>query len=83
MTGEVKLDCRRVLEELSDYLDDQASADLVRAIRAHLKHCYRCAVVYDTSRRMLKLVGEVDPFEVPLASSARLYARLEKVMAGR
>jgi hypothetical protein len=38
-------------------------------------------VVFDTTGRMLKIVTDAEPFEVPLAVSARLYTRLEKVLS--
>lgn len=36
------LRCREVLAQLSDYLDDDLSADAVRRIHAHLAGCDHC-----------------------------------------
>lgn len=75
------LDCKQVLDNLSDYIDGEGSGELRRAIELHLSRCGRCRVVFDTTGKMLKIVLDVDPFEVPLGVSARLYAKLEKVLA--
>jgi hypothetical protein len=38
-------------------------------------------VVFDTTGRMLNIVTDTAPFEVPLSVSARLYTRLEEVLS--
>jgi predicted anti-sigma-YlaC factor YlaD len=75
------LDCKEVLANLSRHLDDEDSAPLRKAIEEHLARCGRCRVIFDTTKRMLKVVVHAEPFEVPLAVSARLYARLEKLLS--
>jgi predicted anti-sigma-YlaC factor YlaD len=75
------LDCKEVLDNLSDYIDGEGSDELRKAIELHLSRCGRCRVIFDTTGKMLKIVTDVEPFEVPLGVSARLYARLEKVLS--
>lgn len=75
------LDCRQVLAELSNYLDGEVLPEVKRALEQHLAKCHRCALVYDTTRRTLKIVTESGPFEISLASSARLHARLRELLA--
>ncbi len=76
----VMMDCKEVLANLSDYVDGDVSAELRKTIESHIAHCRRCRVVLDTTRRTLKLVLDAEPFEVPLAVSARLYMRLQQVL---
>ncbi len=73
------LDCKEVLANLSEYLDGEVPPELKRNLEEHLAHCHRCSVVYDTARRTLRIVCEAGAFELPLAASARLYARLAKI----
>jgi len=73
--------CNEVLENLSCYVDGDGSAELRQAITQHMARCRRCRVILDTTQRTLKLVADVDPFEVPLAVSARLYTRIERVLS--
>ena len=75
------LDCKEVLINLSNYFDGEGSEELRKAIELHISRCGRCRVVFDTTGKMLKIVMDVEPFEVPLGVSARLYTRLEKVLA--
>jgi predicted anti-sigma-YlaC factor YlaD len=75
------LDCKEVLDNLSNYMDGEGSDEVRKAIELHLSRCSRCRVIFDTTGKMLKIVTDVEPFEVPLGVSARLYARLEKFLS--
>jgi hypothetical protein len=75
------LSCKEVLAHLSDYIDEESSAEIRRALEDHISWCRRCRVVLDTTRKALKIVLDVEPFEVPLAVSARLYTRLERLLS--
>jgi predicted anti-sigma-YlaC factor YlaD len=72
------LTCREVLEALSDYLDAGVAA-LRRDLEEHLAVCKTCRVIYDTSRRTLRIVTEAGTFDLPEEVSERLLA---KTMAG-
>jgi len=63
-------------------VDSEGSEELRKALEVHISRCRRCRVVFDTTGKMLKIVTDAAPFEVPLAVSARLYARLEQVLSG-
>ena len=76
------ISCKEVLANLSAYVDEEGSAELRQVLEEHIAWCRRCQVVFDTTGRMLKIVHDAEPFEVPLAVSARLYARLESVLSG-
>ncbi len=76
------LDCRQVLAELSNYIDDEVTLELRHAIEEHLAHCRRCWVVFDTTRKTLIIVSDALPPATPLAVSERLHARLRQVFAG-
>src|SRR5437867_873789 len=49
------VNCDEVLEQLADYLDEDARAELCRAIEAHLSRCRDCRVEVDTVRRTIVL----------------------------
>ena len=76
------MECKDVLANLSCYIDGEGSDELRQALEEHISRCRRCRVVFDSTRKMLKIVTDADPFEIPLAVSARLYTRLEKVLSG-
>lgn len=75
------LDCNQVLAELSNYLDDEVSLELSRAIAQHLVRCHRCWVIYNTTSRTLKIVSDCLPSTVPVAVSERLHAKLQRLRA--
>lgn len=75
------MDCKTVLANLSDYVDGDVANDVRKALEEHIARCRRCRVVLDTTRKTLRIVVDAAPFEVPLAVSARLYARLEQVLS--
>jgi predicted anti-sigma-YlaC factor YlaD len=65
------------LEQLADYLDDDARAELCKAIEEHLSRCRDCRFEVDSVRRMIVLY-QTDR-EVPMPSSVA--ARLDSVLA--
>lgn len=75
------LTCEEVLANLSEYFDDECSAELRAQLEDHISKCRRCRVVFDSTGKMLKILVDVEPFEVPLAVSARLYSRLQEVLS--
>lgn len=75
------MDCKDVLANLSCYIDGEGSTELRTALEEHISRCRRCRVVFDTTGKMLKIVTDAAPFEVPLSVSARLYTRLEKILS--
>ena len=77
----ITMSCQEVLANLSSYVDEECSAELRQLLEEHVAWCRRCRVVFDTTGRMLKIVRDAEPYEVPLAVSARLYARLEAVLS--
>ena len=75
------MDCKEVTANMSCCIDGDGSEELRKALREHVAQCWRCRVVFDTTGQMLGLVRDAEPFEVPLAVSARLYSRLEKIFS--
>jgi len=73
------INCRKVLETLSDYLDDEVALATRRDLENHLAECRTCRVIYDTARRTLRIVTDVGTFEIPEDVSERL---LRRTMAG-
>jgi predicted anti-sigma-YlaC factor YlaD len=72
-----------VLANLSDYMEGEGSAELRSALEEHIRKCRRCRVVFDSTGKMLKMLVDIEPFEVPLAASARLHAQIRGMLAGK
>jgi hypothetical protein len=64
--------CQRVLQELSNYIDNDVDANLRNQIEHHLKTCRRCSVVLDTTRKTVRIYSNEGVLEVPTGYSQRL-----------
>ena len=69
--------CRHLLDELSDYLDDEASAEMCAEIERHLTDCADCRVVVDTLRQTIQLYHTLPSPAMPEAARERLYKSLD------
>ena len=83
MTKMTKMDCKEVMTNMSCYIDRDGSEELRKVLSEHVADCRRCRVIFHTTGQMLGIVREAKPFEVPLAVSARLYSRLERILSDR
>lgn len=65
--------CKTIVANLSNYMDGDVSPEMRRTIEGHLRHCHRCSAVYDSTRKMLVIVGDERTFEIPAGFSVRLH----------
>lgn len=68
--------CDTVLQELSNYIDEDIDPELRTEIEAHLRGCHRCSVLVDSTRKMLFIVGDERVFGIPIGFSERLHSFL-------
>ncbi len=73
-----RLTCQEVLDQLSDYLDDAARAELVGEVDQHLVVCVHCRVEVDTIRRTILIYRHEERVELPVALNAKLQQALEQ-----
>ena len=82
------MDCTEVMEQLSEYLDDDVHADLRRAVDQHLHTCTDCSYYVDTVRKTVVLYQADQRIEVPdegdrpAAGGPRRRVRRERAQAG-
>ena len=72
-----KLTCQEVLDQLWEYLDDEARSALSSQIDQHLGHCNCCKVEVDSIRRTISLYRFDGTIVVPIQLSERLKAALQ------
>lgn len=68
--------CRDVLAELAEYLDDEVTAAIRRELEAHLAQCQTCQVVYDSTRKSVRIVTESRSFELPPGLSDQIMQKI-------
>ena len=74
----VEISCEEVWREISNYLEDEISAELRARMEEHFKGCKHCSAVLDGSRNVVRLVGDAGAFELPAGLSDRLYQKLDR-----
>ena len=69
--------CSHLLADLSDYIDQQASAEVCQEIERHMASCEDCRVVVDTLRKTITLYQELPGPSLSAAARERLFATLD------
>ena len=59
------ISCEEFFAEFADYLEGQVSPEVRQELELHLSQCRACHVLYDSSRKTIKIVSESDSFELP------------------
>ena len=72
------LDCKKVLLEISNYLDGNLDEDLKRNIETHVRMCRHCKVVFDTTRKTIELYCDGKLFALPEDVRTRLHESLRR-----
>jgi hypothetical protein len=57
--------CEEFFVEFADYLENQVSLEVRQELELHLSQCRACHVLYDSTRRTVKIVSESNSFELP------------------
>ena len=75
------MDCNEVLDQLADYLDEEARSELCKVIEEHLVGCPNCQVFVDSVKKTIVLYQADDrsrKIEMPMRTSERLSAALAR-----
>ena len=70
-------ECRKLLKDLSDYVDGELDEALCVEIERHMEECDNCRVVVDTLRKTVLLYHNLPPEPMPVDVEARLFRRLD------
>lgn len=76
------INCADFLAEFGDYLENQASPQVRRELEAHLAQCRSCQVLYDSTRKTLKIVTDSSSFELPGKVSEQIASRIMARLRG-
>lgn len=72
------ISCEQFLAELGDYVDGQSALEVRERLEIHLSHCRICQVIYDSTRKTVKIVTETGSFDLPQHAAEAI---TEKIMA--
>ena len=72
------VNCRQLLDSLSDYVDGSLGDELCAEIDRHMENCADCQIVVDSLRKTIYLYHKTAPQAVvPLDVKQRLYHHLD------
>ena len=70
--------CEEFLAEIADYFENEVSPEVRKELELHLSQCRACHVLYDSTRKTIKIVTESSSFELPESVSDPI---IDRVMA--
>ena len=77
------ISCQDFIGELGNLLDDDVASEIREQLQAHLAHCNTCQVLYDSTRKTLRIVTESGSFEYPEPIAEPLVTKvMERIRAG-
>ena len=77
------MNCQKVFQEISNYLDGDLDPELIRAIETHACGCHHCEVVANTTRKTIELYCDGRLFAMPFEVRERLHVVLRQKCRGR
>lgn len=77
------ISCQDFITELGNLLDEEVASEIREQLQAHLAHCNTCQVLYDSTRKTLRIVTESGSFEYPEPIAEPLVTRvMDRIRAG-
>ena len=72
----MKDNCKKVVLELTSYLDGALDASVRLDLEQHLSRCKDCRLVVDTTRKTIQIFCNSEPVPLPDEVRERLHAAL-------
>jgi predicted anti-sigma-YlaC factor YlaD len=72
------VNCKNIIKELSNYLEDALDQPLKSSIEHHLEGCEDCRIVVDTTKHTVQIFCNSEPAPLPEETRARLRDALFK-----
>lgn len=77
------ISCQDFISELGNLLDEDIASQIREQLEAHLAHCSTCQVLYDSTRKTLRIVTESGSFEYPEPIAEPLVNRvMDRIRSG-
>ena len=76
------ISCQDFITELGSLLDDDVAVEVRESLQAHLAHCQSCQVLYDSTRKTLRIVTESGSFEYPEPIAEPLVTKIMNLIKG-
>lgn len=77
------MNCTDLLSQLTDYFDDQLSAELREEVRSHTAECEHCRVVLNTTHQTIEVYKGKELYEVSPELRERLHHAIMAKCCGK
>ena len=77
------MECNELIEQLSEFLDPDARAQLCREIEQHLAHCHNCKLYVDSVKKTIVIAQSGSAPAIPISVSDQLQAALARAYQSR
>ena len=68
--------CDEFMAELGSYLEGDVAVEVRQQLESHLSHCQTCEVVFDSTRKTVKIVTDSGSFDLPKAAAKLIKAKI-------
>ena len=68
--------CKKLIQELSNFLDNEIDPALRREFEEHMCRCPDCRVILDTTRKTIQIFRGCEPYPLP----EHLHTRLQEAV---
>ncbi|MGH9683407.1 MAG: anti-sigma factor family protein [Candidatus Acidiferrales bacterium] len=72
------MNCKTIVVELENYLDEDLGPALRAEIERHLEKCKKCRLIVDTTKKTIQIYCNSEPAPLPEDTRDRLHAALER-----
>jgi predicted anti-sigma-YlaC factor YlaD len=66
------VNCKSIVKELSNYLEEALEPSLKSSIEKHLENCEDCRIVVDTTKKTVQIFCNSEPAPLPEDTRQRL-----------
>ena len=72
------ISCRKLLSELSNYLDNEIEPQVREELERHIAKCPNCWVIFDSTRKTIQFYQGCEPYPIPEHLRHKLQEALRK-----
>jgi hypothetical protein len=73
------MNCTKLIQEVSNYLDGDIDTSLRQELETHIGLCPDCKVIIDTTHKTIQIYRGCEPYPIPEALHSRLESALRTI----
>lgn len=77
------MNCKGVIREISNYIDDELELAIRQELERHLEHCEDCTLILDQTRKSIEILCDSEPIPLPSELRTRLRTALREKLGNK